>query len=157
MFLSREIDIKLCQIYTKIQFNQYSPYYVTRTSANDSAVSRDNNQFLEHQNIRQMPYMYRLTPEIFRFHPIPPFIFLYSPFKTKFSTFDKAYNLKKRYEIENYNSSWLTLCTLTCLLLPSDLLSEFLLSFDLILPHFCPVIYCLMNYCPVIYLSLIHI
>ena len=74
MFLSREIDIKLCQIYTKIHiyailykscrfkqiifskfafligiidhintFNPYSPYYVTSTSANGSAVywSRD--------------------------------------------------------------------------------------------------------------------
>ena len=45
MFLSREIDIKLCQNYTK---SLYSPYYVTKTLANGSAVywsrvSRDNN------------------------------------------------------------------------------------------------------------------
>ena len=29
---------------------------------------------------RQELYIYRSTPEILRFHPIPPFIFLYSPF-----------------------------------------------------------------------------
>ena len=45
MFLSGEIDIKLCQNYTDSLF---SPYYVTRTSANSSAVywshvSRDND------------------------------------------------------------------------------------------------------------------
>ena len=45
MFLSREIDIKLCQNYTK---SLYSPYYVTKTLAYGSAVywsrvSRDND------------------------------------------------------------------------------------------------------------------
>ena len=35
MFLSREIDIKLRQNYTK---SLYSPYYVTKTSANGSSV-----------------------------------------------------------------------------------------------------------------------
>ena len=39
----------------------YSPYYVTRTSANGSAVYW-SREFL----------LYRLTPEILRFHPITP-------------------------------------------------------------------------------------
>ena len=40
-------------------------------------------QFLETGTSDRCLYMYRLKPEILRFHPIPPFIFpLCSPFKS---------------------------------------------------------------------------
>ena len=39
MFLSREIDIKLCQNYTKSYIVCTVEHYVTKTSANSSAVS----------------------------------------------------------------------------------------------------------------------
>ena len=39
MFLSRDIDIKLCQNYTKrIYMLDIRPYHVTRTPSNESAV-----------------------------------------------------------------------------------------------------------------------
>ena len=76
-----------------ITYSPFGPYYVTRTSANGSAVywsqwSRDFRLYhvttILHchcscEVIRNIPYtlfyMNRLTPGILRFHPIIPFSF----------------------------------------------------------------------------------
>jgi len=39
------------------------------------------------KTINNPTYMYRSTPEILRFHPIPPFIFPLSPFKNIINIF----------------------------------------------------------------------
>ena len=59
MFLSREIDIKLCQNYTK---SLYSPYYVTKTSAYGSKVywSRDTRE----NDTAQIALMARIVEKI---------------------------------------------------------------------------------------------
>ena len=56
-----------------------------------------------------MSYMYRLTPEILRFHPLPPFIFPYSPFKKwiqKFYDIDHKVTFIEKFQskINNFQS-----------------------------------------------------
>ena len=109
MFLSREIDIKLCQNYTKSYIqsvqsgmtSQYLPPIALRYGCHVIHVTSILHcywrkfwqlyfrfgiiltQFYINfsRQEHQMSYMYRSKPEILRFQPIPLSVFLYSPFK----------------------------------------------------------------------------